>query len=112
MSPWNVLLVSLAAAGVTLLLRATPFLLFSSGRPLPPVVRYISRMLSPAIIAMLVVYCFGCYARDSVPADHLYGFAELAGTVITVGLQTWKRNPLLSILCGTIAYMLLLQFAG
>ena len=29
--------------------------------------------------------------------------------VLTVGLQIWRRNPLLSIVVGTVAYMALLR---
>jgi len=97
------------AAGVTVFLRAVPFLLFGGGRPLPKVVLYVSRMLSPAIIAMLVVYCFGCYIRDRIPAEHHYNLAEVAAALIVVGLQVWKRNPLVSIIVGTAVYMVLVQ---
>ena len=110
MTGWtDIARIAAVAAGVTILLRSTPFLLFRSGRPLPPVVAYVSRMLSPAIIAMLVVYCFGCYARDRVPAEHLYGLAELCAAATVIGLHLWKKNPLVSILCGTAVYMVMVQ---
>ena len=110
MNGWgHIALIAAVAAGVTVFLRAVPFLLFRPGKPLPPAVAYVSRMLSPAIIAMLVVYCFGCYARDRIPSEHEYGLAELAAAVVVVGLQLWKRNPLVSILCGTAVYMVMVQ---
>lgn len=103
---WQIILVT---GGVTFLLRAFPFLLFSSGKQPPAVIGYIGKVLSPAAIAMLVVYCFGCYIRDRVPATHCYGLAELAGAVTVIAFHLWKRNALLSILLGTAVYMLLVQ---
>ena len=103
---WSLIAVT---AGVTLLLRAFPFLLFGSGAKTPAVIEYVGKVLSPAAIAMLVVYCFGCYFRDRPPLQNYYGTAELIAAVIVVGLQLWKKNPLLSILCGTAVYMVLVQ---
>ena len=42
-------------------------------------------------------------------AERHYGIAELTASVIVVLLQLWRRNPLLSILAGTVVYMLLIQ---
>ena len=100
--------VTAVAGGVTLLLRAFPFLFFGSGKPSRWVL-YLGRRLSPAAIAMLVVYCLAVYARDRVPAEHCWGAAELLASAVVVGMQLWKRNPLLSILSGTALYMVLVQ---
>src|SRR5574344_1115490 len=83
--------------GVTLLLRAFPFLLFGRGRKAPELIRYLGTVLSPAAIAMLCVYCFACYFRDRPPLAHGCGAAELASAVLVLALQVWKRNALLSI---------------
>ena len=102
---------TIVTAGVTFLLRAFPFLAFGrakGGHP-PKIVSYLGRMVSPAAIAMLVVYCFCSYFKEHSPAERHYGIAELTAGVIVVLLQFWRRNPLLSILAGTIVYMLLIQ---
>ena len=88
---WSLIAVT---AGVTLLLRAFPFILFGSGTKTPPVIEYIGKVLSPAAIAMLVVYCFACYFRDRPLPSHYYGAAELIAAAVVVGLQLWKKNPL------------------
>ena len=103
------LILTAVTAGVTFLLRALPFLLFGSGKHPPALVLSLGNVLSPAAIAMLVVYCFACYVRDRAPADHMFGLAEAAAAVVVVSLQLWKRNPLLSILAGTAVYMTLVQ---
>ena len=89
----------------TMLTRFLPFLLFSSRRPTPKYVRYLGRALPPAIFGMLVVYCL----RNVSITSGSHGLPELIAIAVTVGLHLWKRQTLLSIAGGTIAYMLLIQ---
>lgn len=91
------------------LLRALPFLLFGTGRKPPAVIAYIGRVLAPAIIAMLIVYCFAGYVRQGCLETPLHGLAELSAALLTIALHLWKRNPLLSIAAGTVLYMLLVR---
>lgn len=104
----SLLVLTAVAGGVTILLRALPFLFFGSGKA-PRWVLYLGSRLSPAAIAMLVVYCLVGYARDRVPAEHCWGAAEILASLAVIGMQLWKRNPLLSILTGTALYMVLVQ---
>ena len=103
------LLLTVVTAGVTFLLRALPFLFFGTGKRPPALVLSLGNVLSPAAIAMLVVYCFACYVRDRAPVDHMFGLAEIAAAAVVVTLQVWRRNPLLSIVAGTAVYMVLVQ---
>lgn len=90
---------------VTALLRFLPFVIFSGGRKTPAVVERLGAVLPGAIMAMLVVYCLkGTHfssAEGWVPA--------LIGVLVTGSLHVWKRNTLLSIIGGTVCYMLLVQ---
>lgn len=88
---------------VTILLRFLPFLVFR--KKVPPCITYLGRVLPPAIIGMLVIYCL----KDTVITSAPFGLPELIAGVMVVLLQAWKRNALLSILCGTVIYMLLIQ---
>lgn len=90
---------------VTILLRSLPFLVFR--KKVPAYVTYLGRVLPPAIIGMLVIYCL----KDTVIISAPFGLPELIAGVMVVLLQVWKRNALLSILCGTVVYMLLIQLA-
>lgn len=99
----------LAAVGaLSFLLRAVPFLLFARREP-PRLVRYVGSVLSPAAIAMLVVYCYAGYGQTRAPAEHLYGLAEWAAGAVTVAVHLKGRNPLASILSGTALYMVLIR---
>ena len=104
------LLTLLFATGtVTILLRAFPFLAFGRGGKPPAFVGELGLLISPAAIAMLIVYCFcACFSGVSF-AEKLYGAAEwIAGATVIV-LHLRFRNPLLSIIAGTAVYMLLVQ---
>lgn len=90
---------------VTILLRFLPFLVFR--KKVPPCITYLGRVLPPAIIGMLVIYCL----KDTVITSAPFGLPELIAGVMVILLQAWKRNALLSILCGTVIYMLLIQLA-
>jgi len=82
-------------------LRALPFLLFAGkNRTLPTWVTKFGAFLSPVIIAALIFYSYSGLAWKTA-------WPYLAG-VLTVGLQLWKRNPLVSIVAGTVLYMCLL----
>ncbi len=89
-------------AGVTILLRFLPFLVFHNGKT-PAYILYLGRVLPFAIIGMLVVYCL----RDTTIHAWPFGLPELAACGTVVCLHVWKRNTLLSILGGTVLYMLL-----
>ena len=99
---WSAVLVS---AGVTALIRFLPFWVFRGGRSVPPMVEKLGRVLPYAIMGMLVVYCLkgvGFAALDG-------WLPSLLACLVTGGLYVWKRNTLLSIVCGTVCYMLLVQ---
>ena len=83
-------------------LRALPFILFGGkDRTIPAWIDRVSGFISPVIIAALVVYSFAGLAWRT-PWPYIAG-------ALSVGLQIWKRNPLLSIVAGTVLYMLFLN---
>lgn len=92
-------------AAVTFLTRALPFLLFDRGEEPPKLILYLGRVLPPAIIAMLVVYCL----RGISFASPAAWIPQLAAGAAVVLLHLWKHNNLLSIFGGTILYMVLVQ---
>ncbi|WP_122641996.1 branched-chain amino acid transporter permease [Luxibacter massiliensis] len=99
------LLVILAVALTTFATRALPFLIFPKGRPVPKTVEYLGRVLTPAVIGMLVIYCL----KDTPIVSAPHGIPEAAAVLAVVLLHLWKRNNLLSIGGGTILYMFLVQ---
>ena len=98
-------LIIVLVALTTFSTRVVPFLLFPKGKEIPPVVRYLGRVLTPAIIGMLVIYCLKSVEITKAP----HGLPELIACVAVIGLHLWKRNNFLSIGVGTVLYMFLVQ---
>ena len=90
---------------VTALTRFLPFVIFRDEQKVPKLVRKLGKVLPYAIMGMLVVYCLKDVQITSLPSVLPAAIACLAVT----GLYIWKRNTLLSILGGTVCYMLLIQ---
>ncbi len=93
-----------AIALVSAALRFFPSLVFR-GKETPKSIIYLGDVLPYAIMGMLLVYCLK--ATPILASPH--GLPELIAVLVTVLLQLWKRNSLLSMVVGTIVYMLLLQ---
>lgn len=96
-----ILLVAVSTFGT----RLVPFLLFPKGKEIPKVIEYLGRVLTPAVIGMLVVYCL----KDTPVVSAPHGIPELISVMTVVVLHVWKRNNLLSIGAGTVLYMFLVQ---
>ncbi len=91
-------------AAITWALRAFPFLLFGN-KPLPKVIRYLGKALPPAIMTVLVIYCL----RDTAFSQSPFGIPELAASALVVVLQIIRKNMYLSIIAGTVCYMILIR---
>ena len=85
--------------------RVTPFLVFPKGKEIPKTIQYLGKVLTPAIIGMLVIYCLKNVSILSAP----HGIPELISVAVVAVLHIWKRNNLLSIGVGTVLYMVLIQ---
>ena len=90
---------------VTIFLRFLPFLIFRN-RTSPAFITYLGKVLPFAIMGMLVVYCLRNISFSAMP----FGIPEVISVALVVGLHVWKKNTLLSIISGTVCYMLLVQF--
>ena len=92
-------------AAVTYGIRAFPFVLFGLSSRVPPVAVYLGKTLSPAAIAMLVIYCF----RRADFSVRPFAIPELLAGAVVVTLHLRWKNPLCSIFFGTALYMLLIR---
>ena len=101
----QILAIILAVSLGTQMTRWLPFLLFPEKKEPPQVVTDLGRLLPPAMMGLLVVYCF----KNVSWLSGSHGAPELLATAAVVGLHLWKKNVLLSIAGGTALYMVLLQ---
>ena len=99
-----VLMVAITSS-VTILLRFLPFAIFSGSRKTPAYVTYLGKVLPYAIMGMLVVFCLKGVSLTAAP----HGIPEAIACALVILLHVWKRNTLISILGGTVCYMVLVQ---
>ncbi|MCR4706878.1 MAG: AzlD domain-containing protein [Clostridiales bacterium] len=89
---------------ITWALRAFPFFLFGR-KPLPKVILYLGKALPPAIMTVLVIYCL----RDTAFYQPPYGIPEMIACILVIALQMARNNMYLSIIAGTVCYMILIR---
>ena len=99
------IIIILTVAGTIFFTRLIPFLFFPKGKDIPPMVQYLGKVLPPAVIGMLVIYCLKSVHVLAAP----YGLPELIAVTVVIALHMWKRSNLLSIGAGTVLYMFLVQ---
>lgn len=104
MNTHAVLLIAVSAL-VTALIRFAPFLVFRGGQETPAVILRLGKLLPCAVMSMLVVYCL----RNMDLAGASHALPEIIAAAVVVLLHVWRRNTLLSIVAGTVVYMLLVQ---
>ena len=90
---------------VTALIRFLPFAIFNGNRKTPAIINKLGKTLPYAIMGMLVVYCL-----KGVHFLSLSGWLPSLIACVVVGISyVWKRNTLISIISGTVCYMVLVQ---
>ena len=105
LTPVQTIIMILAVMAGTQLTRWLPFLLFPENKKPPEMVLYLGKVLPAAVMGLLVVYCLRNTALLLAP----HGIPEAISVVLVAALHLWKRNTLLSILSGTVLYMVLVQ---
>lgn len=96
-----ILAVALGAAAT----RFIPFILFPEHKEPPRIITYLGRVLPPAMMGLLVVYCLKGVSLKAAP----HGLPELIAILAILALHKWKNNVLISIVGGTAIYMVLVQ---
>ena len=100
----SVIIILVTAAGIQLT-RWLSFILFPENKEPPQVVLYLGKVLPPAMMGLLVVYCLKEVSWLSAP----HGAPELLAILAVIVLHRWKNNVLITIAGGTVLYMLLVQ---
>ena len=99
------LIILLAITVGTVITRFLPPILFPHGKPLPKFLQELCTLLPPAMMGLLVVYCF----KNVSWLSGSHGAPELLAVAAVVILHLWKKNVLLSIAGSTALYMILVQ---
>ena len=91
---------------MTFALRAFPFVVFSGKKQLPDMMAALEKQLPCAIMILLVVYCI----KGVSFSDASSWISTFTGISVTALVHLKKKNVLLSILAGTLVYMMFVQF--
>lgn len=103
---FQTIVIILAITVGTQVSRWLPFVAFSGKKETPKFIKYLGRVLPPALMGLLVVYCFK--STEILTGSH--GLPELIAAAFVVLSYMWKENMLVSVGGGTVIYMLLVQF--
>ena len=106
MTPVQTIITILALSLGIIITRFTPFILFPEGKEQPAIINYLGKVLPPAMMGLLIVYCL----KGVSLAESPHGLPELISIVVIVVLHLWRHNVLLSLAVGTALYMFLLQY--
>lgn len=101
----DILLAVLVMSVANLITRLLPFVFFAKNNP-PKIIVFISKFFPPVILTILIFYTLGSIDFE----NQLYGLKEFIAIAITAYLHIKFSNYLISIIAGTISYMLMIQF--
>lgn len=105
LTPLQTIMTILAITAGVQATRFAPFILFPEGKKRPLVIDYLGKVLPPAMMGFLVVYCL---KNVSLTVDP-YGIPEFVSIALIVLLHKWRNNALLSIAIGTACYMIMIR---
>lgn len=98
-------LVILIMGLVTLATRLLPVLIFGRGEKVPDYILYLGKVVPFTAMGLLIVYCL----KDVSVVESPHGLPELIALAVVSGSYLWKRNTILSVVIGTVVYMILVQ---
>lgn len=98
-------LVILIMGLVTLATRLLPVLVFGRGQKIPDFILYLGKVVPFTAMGLLIVYCL----KDVSIMESPHGLPELISLAVVSGSYLWKRNTILSVVTGTVVYMILVQ---
>lgn len=90
-------------AVVTVFFRSGPFIIFRKENPSWLI--YLSKVLPSTVIPVLLVFSLKDVDIRSMP----YGLPEIICIAFVALIYKWKHSSIISIISGTVVYMLLVQ---
>lgn len=95
----------LIMAAITFGTRLAPFVIFGRGEKPPKIIIYLGKYLPPAIITIIIVYCF----KNVTLTSGNHAIPEVLASITVILLQLKLKNTMISIFTGTALYMVLLH---
>lgn len=89
----------------TMITRGLPFVLFGKNKKTHPTINYLGKILPPAVMAILIVYCLKDLSFETTQT-FMPSLISVAAVVI---VHLSLKNVLVSITVGTLCYMFMVQ---
>mgnify|MGYP002856248106 FL=1 len=104
-NPKHALLIIIVMGFATLATRLLPVLIFGNGKKVPEYILYLGKGVPYTAMGLLIVYCL----KDVSVFEAPHAIPEVIALAIVSGSYLWKRNSILSVVIGTLSYMLMVQ---
>lgn len=101
----HALFIILVMGAATLGTRLLPVLFFGRNEKVPDLILYLGRAVPYTAMGLLIVYCL----KDVSVINSPHALPELTALAAVAISYIWKRNTILSVVLGTVIYMLLVQ---
>jgi len=105
LSPLQAIIILACIVAGTMITRFLAFILFPENKEKPQLVSYLSTTVPAAMMGLLTVYCLRNVSFFS--GNHAIPEIMAIGSIVV--LHLWKKNVLISIVLGTVIYMILLH---
>ena len=101
----HALIIILVVGLMTLATRIVPVLIFGRGEKVPDYIMYLGKVVPYTAMGLLIVYCL----KDVQVLEAPHALPEIIAMAVVVLSYLWKRNSILSVVIGTVVYMLILH---
>ena len=101
----HAMIIILVMGLMTLATRILPVLIFGRGERVPEYILYLGKVVPYTAMGLLIVYCL----RDVQVTESPHALPELISITAVTLTYLWKRNTILSVVVGTVLYMILIQ---
>ena len=102
----HAIIIILVIGAATLATRILPVLIFGRGEKVPGFILYLGKVVPYTAMGLLIVYCL----KDVSIFRGAHALPEIISLGAVSASYLWKRNTILSVLIGTVLYMVLVQF--
>lgn len=90
---------------MTLGTRIVPVLIFGRGEKVPEYILYLGKVVPYTAMGLLIVYCL----KDVPVLEAPHALPEIIALAVVSATYLWKRNTIMSVVIGTVLYMVLVQ---
>ena len=102
----HAMVIIIVMGAATLATRILPVLIFGRGEKVPDYILYLGKVIPFTAMGLLIVYCL----KDVSVLKGSHAIPELLAMAVVSGSYLWKRNTILSVVAGTVVYMILIKF--